>query len=188
MSYCIEQRGGSIVLPSSNVSFALDALKRWMREEQECDDWDRFRNFEDIAHEFGLMVTFDEDKNEYFIDNEGEKLLLQEEFLEVIAEFCNEDSYIELLGEDGHLWRFVIKDGRLLVRSPSINWHQNTIEADSICRAKELIRNMYLKKDSCLGEVLTSVSVVGLTIKEILELADDLKYEVEGKDKAEKRM
>lgn len=122
MGYYIEQRDGSIVLPSKNVSAAIKALKKWMRDEQEYYDLARFQSLEDIAFEYYLMATFDEDKNEYYIDNEGEKLWCQREFLEVIAEFCNEGSYIELSGEDGCLWRWVIRGGRLLEISPTISW------------------------------------------------------------------
>ena len=185
MGYYIDQNDGSIELPLRNVGFAIEALKKWMRDEQEYDDWNRFQKFEDIAFEFNLMATFDKDKNEYLIDNEGEKLWAQKEFLEVVAEFCNEGSYIEISGEDGCFWRWVIKDGQLLEINPSIDWNPNAIEVDSIQRAKEMILDIYHKNDLCLGEILASVSVVGLTVEEILELVEDLRYEIDGEDKTE---
>lgn len=92
MGYYIEQVEGSIELPLRNANFAVDAIKKWMRDERKMDDWNRYDKIEDLAVEFNMIATFNTDLSEYLIDNEGEKLWDQREFLSVIAEFCNEGS------------------------------------------------------------------------------------------------
>lgn len=177
MGYYIECSDGGITLPLRNADFACEALKKWLCR-QEREDWNCYQSIEDIAAEFDLIARFDETKREYVICNDAEKLWNQQEFLEVIAEFCNEDSYIEIVGECGEFWRWVIKDGKLLEVIPSIDWNPNALVADNVNDAKRLILDIYHKDDEhCLLEILDMVSVVGLTVGEILELVEELKHD-----------
>lgn len=185
MGYYIEQVGGSIELPLRNANFAVDAIKKWMRDERKMDDWNRYDKIEDLAVEFNMIATFNTDLFEYLIDNEGEKLWDQREFLSVIAEFCNEGSYIEISGECGDIWRWVVKDGQLYEVNPSIDWSPDAIEVENIAHAKSQILDIYHENDLCLGEIFASVSIVGLSIEEVLELVEDLRCEIDGEVKSE---
>lgn len=185
MGYYIEQVEGSIELPLRNANFAVDAIKKWMRDERKMDDWNRYDRIEDLAVEFNMIATFNTDLSEYLIDNEGEKLWDQREFLSVIAEFCNEGSYIEISGEYGDRWRWVVKDGQLYEVNPSIDWSPDAIEVENIAHAKSQILDIYHENDLCLGEIFASVSIVGLSIEEVLELAEDLRCEIDGEVRSE---
>jgi len=185
MGYYIEQVEGSIELPLRNANFAVDAIKKWMRDERKMDDWNRYDKIEDLAVEFNMIATFNTDLSEYLIDNEGEKLWDQREFLSVIAEFCNEGSYIEISGECGDRWRWLVKDGQLYEVNPSIDWNPDAIEVNNIAHAKQKILDIYHENDLCLGEIFASVSIVGLSIEDVLELAEDLRCEIDGEDKSE---
>lgn len=185
MGYYIEQVEGSIELPLRNANFAVDAIKKWMRDERKMDDWNRYDKIADLAVEFNMIATFNADLSEYLIDNEGEKLWDQREFLSVIAEFCNEGSYIEISGERGDRWRWVVKDGQLYEVNPSIDWNPDAIEVSNIAHAKQQILDIYHENDLCLGEILASVSIVGLSIEEVLELVEDLRCEIDGEVRSE---
>ena len=185
MGYYIEQVEGSIELPLRNTNFAVDAIKKWMRDERKMDDWNRYNKIEDLAVEFNMIATFNADLSEYLIDNEGEKLWDQREFLSVIAEFCNEGSYIEISGECGDRWRWVVKDGQLYEVNPSVDWNPDAIEAENIAHAKSQILDIYHENDLCLGEIFASVSIVGLSIEEVLELVEDLRCEIDGEVRSE---
>ena len=185
MGYYIEQVEGSIELPLRNANFAVDAIKKWMRDERKMDDWNRYDKIEDLAVEFNMIATFNTDLSEYLIDNEGEKLWDQREFLSVIAEFCNEGSYIEISGECGDRWRWLVKDGQLYEVNPSIDWNPDAIEVNNIAHAKQEILDIYHENDLCLGEIFASVSIVGLSIEEVLELVEDLRCEIDGEVKSE---
>ena len=185
MGYYIEQVDGSIELPLRNANFAVDAIKKWMRDERKMDDWNRYDKIEDLAVEFNMIATFNTDLSEYLIDNEGEKLWDQREFLSVIAEFCNEGSYIEISGECGDRWRWLVKDGQLYEVNPSIDWNPDAIEVNNIAHAKQEILDIYHENDLCLGEIFASVSIVGLSIEEVLELVEDLRCEIDGEVKLE---
>lgn len=185
MGYYIEQVEGSIELPLRNANFAVDAIKKWMRDERKMEDWNRYDKIEDLAVEFNMIATFNTDLSEYLIDNEGEKLWDQREFLSVIAEFCNEGSYIEISGECGDRWRWVVKDGQLYEVNPSIDWSPDAIEVENIAHAKSQILDIYHENDLCLGEIFASVSIVGLSIEEVLELAEDLRCEIDGEVRSE---
>lgn len=53
---------------------------------------------------------------------QGYKLWEQEEFLTVIAPFVLSGSYIEMQGEDGASWRWVVRNGVLQTDYPIITW------------------------------------------------------------------
>ncbi len=184
MGYYIEQVGGSIELPLTNVNSAVDAIKKWLQDETEWGDWNECGKIEEFADKFGMEAIFNAEKSKYYLYNIGEKLWNQEDFLSVIAKFCYEDSYIEIAGENGDRWRWVIKNGELCEVMPAVDWHTDAIEVESVLHAKQKILDIYRKNELSLREILNTVSVVGLSIEEVLELVDNLKCAIEDEHKA----
>ena len=53
---------------------------------------------------------------------DGEKIGDEDTYFSILAPFIKDGSFIEVLGEDGALWRYAFEKGKLLVLDPQITW------------------------------------------------------------------
>lgn len=51
----------------------------------------------------------------------GEELGDDQKVFEILSPFMN-DGYIEMMGEDGDIWRWVFENGEMHIKRPSIIW------------------------------------------------------------------
>lgn len=124
MGYCISMTDCNFVIKEENQESALQALKtltknkkfKWVGNIQLCD------TLRDALNEMGYDVEFDNLNNisdlEFFRENLGD----DEELFNAIAPYVEENSYIEMYGEDGCKWRWVFKNNNCEEIQPEINW------------------------------------------------------------------
>jgi len=115
MGYCISQIGGEFFLPFEHVQKALKAIKAKTKDPY-GDAWRRpeFREInvlQDMFEYWGYGATTDEDGNIVRLSFCGEKLGDEVKLFEAVAPFVKPGSYLEMSGEEGHLWRWVF-DGQ----------------------------------------------------------------------------
>lgn len=57
----------------------------------------------------------------------GEKMGQEDLFFEAIAPWIEDDSFIEWRGEDNEMWRWLFKDGTMVIQKPIILWHPHAV-------------------------------------------------------------
>ena len=57
-------------------------------------------------------------------DAPDKKIGDEELWMEAIAPFVESGSYIEIIGEDGDMWRWCFTDGKFSIIRPEITWEQ----------------------------------------------------------------
>jgi hypothetical protein len=57
----------------------------------------------------------------------GEKMGQEDLFFEALAPFISNNSFIEWRGEDNEMWRWLFKDGTMVIQKPVIFWHPHAV-------------------------------------------------------------
>jgi len=127
MGYCIESNEIRFVIKKENANFVLKALKDFVKTKEKLMwvDIDTILDCETIEEAFEeIRYPLVENTNgDYKIDYfSGEKLGDDLEIFNSIAPYVEEDSYIEMSGEDDNLWRWVFKNGKCEEIYPTITW------------------------------------------------------------------
>jgi hypothetical protein len=127
MGYCMSQQESVFTIKPESFAGALAAIKELGREHsyswvitQEFVDADTLKkalkawrwNLE-IDEETGVACDL------YF---DGSKLGDDETLFHAIAPFVEKGSYIQMQGEDGHLWRWEFDGTRMRELSATISW------------------------------------------------------------------
>lgn len=123
MGYCIYSQEGSIKIKKENMNKLLETLSNYFKNGEELR-WvngftmeDEELCLSDIWED--LRYSCNEEKNYYKIDEFiGEKYGDDDKLFTLIAPYC-EDGYLQFYGEDGKIFRFVIKDGRFKETFPN---------------------------------------------------------------------
>ena len=104
---------------SMNCSFAL-------KKENVKAAWESIKNccsFEEVMAECGWEVYINE-KGDYdaiiFINEKASNDIV---ILNAIAPYVEPNSYIQMQGEDGEIWRWVFEDGKVKEIYPTILWN-----------------------------------------------------------------
>jgi hypothetical protein len=71
---------------------------------------------------FRWAVELDAEGNITAICFVGEKLGDDEHFFGAIAEFVDDGSFVEMLGEDGSSWRWIFSGGKFAVKRGPVSW------------------------------------------------------------------
>jgi len=108
MGYCIEQRDSKFFIDKKYFNEALVAVKSLVGKDE---DYLNANSLADIIGEWRWDVTIDTSGNIVDIEFIGEKLGDDKILFDVLAPFVKAESYIEMQGEDGALWRWVF-DGK----------------------------------------------------------------------------
>ena len=83
-------------------------------------DWTEVETVAEIFQMLGFEThTQDGAVNVYGYDN---KTGQEDLFLAAVAPFMPDGSYTEWRGEDGGVWRYVVRDGKLMYQEPTIVW------------------------------------------------------------------
>lgn len=125
MGYYVSQRGCNFFIAAENKEKALQAIKdlgdkpmfSWVDNKSylEADTLAKAMN----AWRWSID---EEDDNVVNICFDGEKLGDDEVLFQTIAPFVKADSYIEMDGEEGCLWRWVFDGKRCQEVTPQIIW------------------------------------------------------------------
>jgi hypothetical protein len=135
MGYCMSQQESTFSIKPLNVPGALAAIKALAGSETITDasgrhfSWVDTREFLEAQTLPGAMKAWrwfldsdDETDEIHDITFEGEKLGDDAVLFDAIAPFVEPGSYIEMLGEDGSLWRWVFDGKTCQEKSANISW------------------------------------------------------------------
>mgnify|MGYP000109231594 FL=1 len=79
-------------------------------------------SIEDALDYFGYTAENDLEDNIIGLEHTKDKLHDEEDLFFVIAPYVRSGSFIEMLGEDHYMWRWVFNDGTLEKITPKIEW------------------------------------------------------------------
>ena len=125
MGYYINSMEANFMLKKENVNEAWGALKkvcnessnRWL--ESAVND---SPTFEESMEECGWTIEQNENGDYDSIYFSDEKYRNNEIELEAIAPYVEDDSYIQMQGEDGDIWRWIFKDGKCIEKYATISF------------------------------------------------------------------
>ena len=128
MGYYMNSMNCSFALKKENVKAAWESIKNLLQEKKEIGwtSWESIKNccsFEEVMAECGWEVYINE-KGDYdaiiFINEKASNDIV---ILNAIAPYVEPNSYIQMQGEDGEIWRWVFEDGQVKEIYPTILWN-----------------------------------------------------------------
>lgn len=111
MGYCITQVDGSFRMKRANQDAAFKAVKEQMGDKayhwQQAGWMNNARDILAVFDEWIYQPEVDDETGDIVaLEFSGEKLGDELELFKVIAPFVEKDSFLEMQGEDGSLWRW----------------------------------------------------------------------------------
>lgn len=133
MGYCMTQRDSSFVIIKDNQQAALKAVQSLAGGETISDsygphyswvdkDFAQNKDLRSIMDAWRWTVRFNDEGDVVRIDFDGEKLGDDIVLFKALAPFVKKDSFIEMDGEDGCLWRWVFDGTTCKETSPTVTW------------------------------------------------------------------
>jgi len=134
MGYAICQNTSNVRIKRESIPAALAAVQSMAAVDLETGkapmySWVPMDFFKETSLEAILHVWRWNVEREYggngdviMLNFRGEKLGSEEELFSVLAPFIEHGGYIEMLGEDNELWRWVFWRGELRVERPRVIW------------------------------------------------------------------
>ena len=119
MGYCMTQMDQNFKMKGENIPMAWEALKKKL-DGKTITSWVDNRaainasSFEDTMKRCRWEVEIEDTRDIEYIEFYGEKLGDDMAVFEAIAPYVEPDSYIQMQGEDGYIWRWVF-DGKSVV-------------------------------------------------------------------------
>lgn len=123
MGYCVNQLDADFKIKRENFGKVISAVKDLLSKEKQLG-WVTVSNvlqackkkdIEGMFSELGFNIVID-DALEGDIEGimfTGEKLGEEEKILNSIAKYVEDGSFIEMQGEDGGMWRWIFKNGKM---------------------------------------------------------------------------
>lgn len=133
MGYYMNQTDGKFFIKKENINKVIKAIQGLHGKESIEDssgrhfswvDHDFYKkdNISDIFICWRWEVGFDEDGNVNSVTFQGEKLGDDGVLFKKIAPYVQDGSYIEMVGEDNMMWRWIFQDGRVFEKYPEVKW------------------------------------------------------------------
>lgn len=116
MGYDMWQRDVSFFIAVNDIPLVEQALNAFENVE---------KSLEDHFFDYDFEVYFDSDGNVEDVVFVGEKITGQYEFLAAMVPYVQEGSYLEFVGEDYAMWRWVYRNGKLDEIQPEIKWEND---------------------------------------------------------------
>jgi hypothetical protein len=143
MGYCINQVGQRFFIHKKNFSPALSAIKALATRTNEMSggswgpvfgrtaswySWVRTEEFlnaqtlDEALQVWRWEPQIDERGNIYLLNFVGEKLGQDDILFQAIAPYVRNNSYIEMMGEDGARWRWVFRNGECVEKEGKVSF------------------------------------------------------------------
>lgn len=140
MSYDVTVRKSTIRIKKELVKSALESIHDYMETHKlaycskfNIEDiyFDNYNFYEEDEDSLGVIEVFyeylnldcDYDEEYLYIDTlRYEGLGDEKNIFNIIAEFCEDGSYMEFCGEDGDLFRYTIKGNACVSQQPKLIW------------------------------------------------------------------
>ena len=137
MGYYAEQMGASFQIKKDRQPFALAALRAMNEKKELFLDGDHITSLEDALSSCGYDVEVADEAfswpsgsvdlgDIHHIQFNAQKYRDDEFVFAALAPYVEDGSYIEFRGEDGAMWRFQFKEGKLFVQDAVITWQDST--------------------------------------------------------------
>jgi hypothetical protein len=130
MGYCIELREENFKVTVAKSLEAFPIVMKSIINERNTstmsfswvddEDIEKAKSLTDLMTSFRWEPDIDSEGNIISIDFCGEKLGDDKILFDIIAPFVEDDSYIEMSGEDGSIWRWIFKDGECTEKDATI--------------------------------------------------------------------
>jgi hypothetical protein len=126
MGYCMNMSEAKFMIKHENKAEALKSLKKFTKGKTlrwlDTDYIQSCKCLEDVMEELRWEISTDDFLNVNNIEFTGEKLGDEEDLFDIIAPYVEENSYIEMVGEDGDKWRWVFKNKECQWVNPKVSW------------------------------------------------------------------
>ncbi len=118
MGYCVTMTNAQFFIAEENKYEAYRAYKTSFGGHSSLP----IHSIEDALKYSGYIAENDAEDNIIGLEYNGEKLGYAEKLFEIIAPYVRSGSFIEMMGEDHSMWRWVFTDGMLEEITPKIEW------------------------------------------------------------------
>lgn len=129
MGYSANLTEKNFIIKEENIEDAFIHAKDFlMKYDQKIayvkkEDIEATNNLEELFEVFGFEIDFDKTTGHLdTIDFVWEKLGNDENLFKLIAPYIEKDSYIQWVGEDGDIWRYVFRNNTFEIIKPNIEW------------------------------------------------------------------
>ena len=148
MGYCMSLMEEAFRIPANRKAEALAAIKALANDTQAMDGgeyskgekvraWYSWVNTDEFANaptlkkamlawRWEIIQVSDDSGDVIGISFNGEKLGQDHILFRAIAPFVEDGSYIQMQGEDGSIWRWVFRDGKLKEIEANIAWNDKS--------------------------------------------------------------
>ena len=128
MGYCIEQIDNDFYIKAENLQACANAVLNAMRGKDQVgwvrsSDINEHMSFIELAEEFRWDMHVNDEGDIYDICFTGEKIGEDIDlFLNSIAPYVLDESFISFIGEDGSQWRYFFKDKQMLDQTGTVTY------------------------------------------------------------------
>lgn len=129
MGYYMNQREANFTIKKENVDKAWNVLKELFSKDDTSLSWIdnqdvlNSKSFEQAMSECRWDIEINEQGDYDSIYFNGEKYGGDEEaVLEIIAPYVENDSYIQMQGEEGEQWRWIFDNGEVIEKYATLIW------------------------------------------------------------------
>ena len=189
MGYCMLQDKNDFTMKAENFDKALEAIKKLATQTDKMRfggsfagvDTDEFLNaktLKEALDAWGIGIEQDGDNEEAdinYIHCHSEKLGQEAVVLEAIAPYVENDSYIEMHGEDGSIWRWIFLDGKFEEKMGKLVWDEtkSKVEYDKVSQALNTLYNsfVHVKGNTKGNKAKTDIIKYNDDVREALNIA-----------------
>ena len=131
MGWCMSQEDSSFEIKRENFDDCLKAIKHLIEDNADCHwmwkDINKVLKTNNLvtalSNLWGWEFEYDEESEGITgIAFHGEKIGDEQLIFDAIAPFVEENSFIEMTGDDATHWRWIFKDGKCEERDAKISW------------------------------------------------------------------
>jgi hypothetical protein len=122
MGYYMQQTAVKFIITKANIAKVLVLLRSIVPPFCRIPLAEDSKTVEDAFWVWRWKIYFDETGNINSIHFGGEKEGEEDLLFQTIAPLVGEGSYIQMLGEDGAVWRYCFENGTMLKRAPIVLW------------------------------------------------------------------
>ncbi len=119
MGYCVSMTNLKFFIEEVNKYYAYKAFKA---SPLALEVQEPIHSIEDALDYFGYTAKNDVKDNIIGLEHNAENLSDEEKLFDIIAPYVRSGSFIEMVGEDSEMWRWVFNDGTMKEITPKIEW------------------------------------------------------------------
>lgn len=128
MGYSIEQVNSEFYIKAENLQACANAVLNALRDKEQVgwvrsSDINEYMGFSEIAEKFRWNVRLNDEGDVCDIEFNGEKLGEDIDlFLNSIAPYVLDESYISFRGEEDERWRYLFENGTMVEQNGTISY------------------------------------------------------------------